>query len=135
MADLERPQIKVGFIPIIDCAPIVLAEELGAYERQGLEVEIRRDKCVALSEGDFFGEMALLERRRHKHDVVAKTKCRIYVLDAEALSRLARSHPEILQHIRKVAEMRAMTGEQGQIEVRKRKPRAASPRKQDAETL
>ena len=43
MADLERPRIKVGFIPIIDCAPIVLAEELGAYERQGLEVEIRRE--------------------------------------------------------------------------------------------
>ena len=98
--------------------------------------EVRLDAgTVVLKEGDFFGEMALLERRRHKHDVVAKTKCRIYVLDSEALSRLAHSHPEILKHIRKVAEMRAMTGQQGQIEVRKRKPRAASPRKQDAETL
>src|SRR5258707_6305974 len=43
MADLERAKLKVGFIPIIDCAPIVLAEALGAYERQGLEVEIRRE--------------------------------------------------------------------------------------------
>ena len=43
MADLERAKIKVGFIPIIDCAAIVMAEELGAYERQGLEVEIRRE--------------------------------------------------------------------------------------------
>ena len=43
MADLERPKVTVGFIPIIDCAPIVLAEELGAFERQGLEVEIRRE--------------------------------------------------------------------------------------------
>jgi nitrate/nitrite transport system substrate-binding protein len=43
MADLEKTKIKVGFIPIIDCAAIVLAEELGAYERQGLEVEIRRE--------------------------------------------------------------------------------------------
>ena len=43
MADVERPRLKVGFIPIIDCAAIVLAEELGAYERQGLEVEIRRE--------------------------------------------------------------------------------------------
>ena len=43
MADLERPKLKVGFIPIIDCAPIILAEELGSYERQGLEVEIRRE--------------------------------------------------------------------------------------------
>jgi nitrate/nitrite transport system substrate-binding protein len=43
MANIERPRLKVGFIPIIDCAPIILAEELGAYERQGLEVEIRRE--------------------------------------------------------------------------------------------
>ena len=43
MADLEQPRLKVGFIPIIDCAPIVLADELGAFERQGLEVEMRRE--------------------------------------------------------------------------------------------
>src|SRR6201987_4033362 len=41
MADQAR--LKVGFIPIIDCAPVVLAEELGAFERQGLDVEIRRE--------------------------------------------------------------------------------------------
>jgi voltage-gated potassium channel len=101
------------------------------------EVEIGRGKLVVLKQGDFFGEMALLEHRRHKHDVVAKTKCRIYVLDAEALSRLARSHPEILRHIRQVAEMRATSGDAAQSEIRKRKGRTASPppRKQDAETL
>src|SRR4029077_17595629 len=38
-----RSKLKVGFIPIIDCAPVVLAEELGAFERQGLDVEIRRE--------------------------------------------------------------------------------------------
>jgi two-component system, oxyanion-binding sensor len=38
-----RPKLKLGFIPIIDCAPVVLAEELGAFERQGLDVEIRRE--------------------------------------------------------------------------------------------
>jgi nitrate/nitrite transport system substrate-binding protein len=43
MADLERPRLRVGFIPIVDCAPVVMAEELGAFERQGLEVEIRRE--------------------------------------------------------------------------------------------
>jgi ABC-type nitrate/sulfonate/bicarbonate transport system substrate-binding protein len=39
----NRARLKVGFIPIIDCAPVVLAEELGAFERQGLDVEIRRE--------------------------------------------------------------------------------------------
>jgi two-component system, oxyanion-binding sensor len=39
----DRARLKVGFIPIIDCAPVVLAEELGAFERHGLDVEIRRE--------------------------------------------------------------------------------------------
>src|SRR5262249_6207080 len=32
---------------------------------------------VDLREGDFFGEMALLEQRPHEHAVVAKTTCRV----------------------------------------------------------
>ncbi len=47
---------------------------------------------IKLHEGDFFGEMALLDRRRHKHDVVADTPCRVYVLDSEGLARLSRWH-------------------------------------------
>ena len=70
------------------------------------EVEIGRGKQALLKEGDFFGEMALLEHRRHKHDVVAKTRCRVYVLDSRALARLSRRHPEIMNRIRKVAGAR-----------------------------
>ena len=84
-------------------------------------------KRPCCKEGDFFGEMALLERRRHQHDVVAKTKCRIYVLDSQALSRLSRQHPEILRHIREVAEARARsTSVAAQIAERKRKRRVVS---------
>jgi len=43
MAELEQAKLRVGYIPIIDCAPIILADELGAFERQGLEVEIVRE--------------------------------------------------------------------------------------------
>ena len=43
MSGIEHPRLKVGYIPIIDCAPVILADELGAYERHGLEVEIRRE--------------------------------------------------------------------------------------------
>src|ERR1044071_6629364 len=39
----DRARLKVGFIPIIDCAPVVLAEELGAFERHARDVEIRRE--------------------------------------------------------------------------------------------
>jgi voltage-gated potassium channel len=68
--------------------------------------EISRGKHATLKEGDFFGEMALLEHRRHKHDVVAKTRCRVYVLDSTSLARLSRHHPEIMRRIRAEAEHR-----------------------------
>ena len=40
---LERPKVTVGFIPLIDCAPVLFAEVLGLYERHGLDVELRRE--------------------------------------------------------------------------------------------
>jgi voltage-gated potassium channel len=74
-------------------------------------VELDEGKQVVLKEGDFFGEMALLERRRHKHDVVAKTRCRVYALDREALARISRRSPEITEQIRAVAKARTLVDE------------------------
>jgi voltage-gated potassium channel len=88
--------------------------------------DIGHGRHVLLKEGDFFGEMGLLERRRHKHDVVAKTRCRVYLLDAKSLSRLARRHPEILRRIRNVAEARAIADQAARNAGRKRKTRDAS---------
>ena len=86
-------------------------------------------KRVILREGDFFGEMALVARRRHKHDVVAKTRCRVYVLDAEALARLERRHPDMRQHIEKVAQARQRAGTAAKEGTRKRSSRRpARPR-------
>lgn len=47
MVELERPKVTLGITPLVDCAPIVLAEELGAFERRGLQVEIRREASWA----------------------------------------------------------------------------------------
>jgi voltage-gated potassium channel len=69
-------------------------------------VQVPPGRRVELHEGDFIGEMALLEHRRHKHDVIADTLCRVFVLDSEALARLNRRHPEIARHIREVAKER-----------------------------
>jgi two-component system, oxyanion-binding sensor len=43
MDGIERPRLKIGYIPIIDCAPVILADQLGAFERHGLEVDIQRE--------------------------------------------------------------------------------------------
>jgi voltage-gated potassium channel len=86
---------------------------------------------IKLREGDFFGEMALLERRRHKHDVVADTLCRVYVLDSEGLARLSRKHPEIGKHIKTVADERARENrkaEQGRDPAPRSRQAAASKR-------
>jgi voltage-gated potassium channel len=69
-------------------------------------VQVAPGRRVELHEGDFFGEMALLEHRRHKHDVIAETLCRVFVLDSESLARLSRRHPEIARHIREIAKER-----------------------------
>ena len=79
---------------------------------------------VELHEGDFFGEMALLERRRHLHDVIADTPCRVYVLDSEALARLSPRHPEIVKHIKNVAKVRALEDERLRKETKVRKSKA-----------
>ena len=41
----QRPArpLRVGFVPLCDCAPIVMAQELGLFGRHGLEVEVSRE--------------------------------------------------------------------------------------------
>jgi voltage-gated potassium channel len=61
---------------------------------------------IALREGDFFGEMALLEQRPRANTVRAAGRVRALVLDREDLDRLARKYPAILARIREVATHR-----------------------------
>ncbi len=117
--------------------PIVRSGDAGnamyIIENGEAAVSLGGGRTRELKEGDFFGEMALLERRRHKHDVIATTRCRVLVLDAEALMRLARRHPEILKYLREVANERKRTAEALKGENSARKPRAAAARiKQDS---
>jgi voltage-gated potassium channel len=91
-------------------------------------VELGGGERAILTDGDFFGEMALLDHRRRKYDVIAKTRCRVYVLDNEAFARLCRKHPEILHRIRKVAAERRDAGAAKPAPKRTAKSRAASAR-------
>ncbi len=38
--DLEKDELKFGFIKLTDCAPIVIAKEMGYFEDEGLQVEV-----------------------------------------------------------------------------------------------
>ena len=40
MLDVEKPNLKFGFIKLTDCAPLVIAKEKGFFEEEGLNVEV-----------------------------------------------------------------------------------------------
>jgi nitrate/nitrite transport system substrate-binding protein len=38
--DVEKPKVKLGFIKLTDCAPLVIAKEKGFFDDEGLQVEL-----------------------------------------------------------------------------------------------
>lgn len=40
LLDLEKDTLKFGFIKLTDCAPLVIAKEMGYFEDEGLQVEV-----------------------------------------------------------------------------------------------
>jgi CPA1 family monovalent cation:H+ antiporter len=74
-----------------------------------VEVQLDTDK-VRLGTGEFFGEMALIMRRPRVADVVALSYCRLLVLRRDAFRGFLRSHPELMQQVRKRAEERMRAG-------------------------
>jgi two-component system, oxyanion-binding sensor len=40
---IERRRLRIGFVPLADCAPLVFAKERGHFRRHGLEVELSRE--------------------------------------------------------------------------------------------
>ncbi len=41
--DLPQNPLRVGFVPLTDCAPLVMAHELGLFRKYGLNVSLRRE--------------------------------------------------------------------------------------------
>jgi voltage-gated potassium channel len=76
--------------------------------------------------------MVLLERRRHKHDVIADTQCRVCVLDSEELARLAHRHPEIVRHIKQVTRERQRENEKVRGVARTARAKTAAKKKTEA---
>lgn len=47
MTALEKPNLKLGFIPLTDCAPLVVAKEKGIFKKYGLNVELSKETSWA----------------------------------------------------------------------------------------
>jgi nitrate/nitrite transport system substrate-binding protein len=44
---LEKPELVLGFIPLTDCAPLIVAQEKGYFARYGLRVRLSRETSWA----------------------------------------------------------------------------------------
>ncbi len=47
MSGIEKRKVTLGFVPLTDCAPLVVAREKGFFERHGLDVELSREASWA----------------------------------------------------------------------------------------
>jgi len=47
MKKAALPQVKLGFIPLTDCAPLVAAKELGLFEKYGVDVVLTKEASWA----------------------------------------------------------------------------------------
>lgn len=71
------------------------------------EVKVEtEDGIFRLKEGDYFGELALLEDRVHGASISATTQLHVLELDKDDFQYLLRIHPEINQKIREEAMVR-----------------------------
>lgn len=68
------------------------------------------DTTVQLSEGDYFGEMALLLQERRNATVIAVRATDLLVLDASDFYRLVQRNPEIAETVHRLAQARGATG-------------------------
>jgi ABC-type nitrate/sulfonate/bicarbonate transport system substrate-binding protein len=42
-ASVPKPALRLGFVPLTDCAPLVMAQELGLFRKYGLRVTLSRE--------------------------------------------------------------------------------------------
>ncbi|MBV8968995.1 MAG: ABC transporter substrate-binding protein [Verrucomicrobia bacterium] len=53
-----RRRLRIGFLPLVDCAPLVVAQELGLFAAQNLEVELCREiGWATVRDKIIFGEL------------------------------------------------------------------------------
>lgn len=65
------------------------------------------DSAIAtLTDGDFFGEFALLDSEPRSNTVVAREYCNLYSLGRESFNQVLDDFPEFAAEVRRIAEER-----------------------------
>ncbi len=66
------------------------------------------DRDVELDEGDFFGEMALLEARRRSATILTLSQCHLLKLNAGDFQRLIAHHPDARERLLEAVQTRGL---------------------------
>jgi len=82
------------------------AYEFMAIEEGEAEVTREGEHVADLGEGDFFGEVGLLETELRTATVTARTPMRLITLTGWDMKRLERNIPQAIEQIRRVLEQR-----------------------------
>jgi CRP-like cAMP-binding protein len=82
--------------------------EFMAIEEGTAEVTRGGDHVADLSDGDFFGEMGLLEKALRNATVTAKTPMQLITLTGWDLRRVERTAPQAIERVRDVLEKRRL---------------------------
>jgi hypothetical protein len=86
-----------------------LGEEMFFINRGIVEVisEDGQDVYATLTEGQFFGEIALLTKEPRNASIRCADYCDVYTLDRETFHRLLKHHPEISSRVEQLAKKRS----------------------------
>jgi CRP-like cAMP-binding protein/Fe-S-cluster-containing hydrogenase component 2 len=104
LANLLRPmQVDRGAVLMRQGEP---ADALYLIEHGQVLIEQNGQTVATLSEGDFFGEIALLTNQPHRANVRALTPTDVLVLPEEEFHRLVAQRPDLEQQLRSVIEKR-----------------------------
>jgi voltage-gated potassium channel len=79
------------------------------YFIQAGDVEIKdqsQNPVATLSDGSFFGEMALISERPRSATAVAKNFCEVYTLSRKDFESLAQDYPSVRSHIEQIMSER-----------------------------
>lgn len=79
------------------------------YFIQSGEVEILGQELVhiaTLTDGSFFGEMALISERTRSATAVARSFCDVYSLSRQSFEKIAQEHPTLRTHIEETMDRR-----------------------------
>ncbi|MFH1368744.1 MAG: cyclic nucleotide-binding domain-containing protein [Elusimicrobiota bacterium] len=109
IAEIKREQFKSGKTIVKqgqkgDCFYLISKGAVSVWLNTGL---FRKKHIAQLKDGQYFGEMALLDDQTRKATVIAETDCEFYVLYRDRFWDTLMKNPSIDEKIRNISKNRS----------------------------